>query len=119
MTTERRTYPRVSDDNVALQLKIDQFDVITHTLNISASGVYCKISNQLPLMSKVKLVLIFPDPGGAEDKRKTIDVTGVVVREHPVIINGEVKHYDVAIFFDSLSAHEKEMISQYVAGRLK
>ncbi len=119
MTTERRTCPRVSDDKVALQLKIDQFDAITHTLNISASGVYCKVPKELPLMSRVKLMLIFPDPGDAVDKKRSVDVTGVVVREHPVIINGEVKHYDVAIFFDNLSKQERELISQYVAGRLK
>ncbi len=119
MATERRVYPRVADDNVALKLKVDQFDAITHTLNISASGVYCKVSKELPLMSRVELTLIFPEPEGAEGGKRTVEVTGVVVREHPVIINGEVKHYDVAIFFDSLSAREKDMISQYLEPRLK
>jgi hypothetical protein len=70
-------------------------------------------------MSRVKLVLMFPDKGGSKENRKVLEVSGVVVREHPVIINNETKHYDVAIFFDDLGQKEKEVISEYISGRLK
>ena len=118
MTTERRSYPRVADDKISLRLKVDQCDTITHTLNISASGVYCKVANELPLMSRVKIVMMLPDQSSAQESVKAIEITGVVVREHPVIINGEIKHYDVAIFFDGLTQKDKEIITQYVTHRL-
>ena len=118
MTVERRSSPRVHDENVSLRLKIDESDAITHTLNISASGVYCKVSKEIPLMSRVRLVLMLPGHTTTHESSKVVEVTGVVVREHPVIINGEIKHYDVAIFFDDLSAKDKETISRYVTHHL-
>jgi hypothetical protein len=69
-------------------------------------------------MSRVHIVMMFPDQNGLQENMKALDITGVVVREHPVIINGEIKHYDVAIFFDSLTQRDKEMILEYVARRL-
>lgn len=119
MALERRSYPRVADDNIALRLKVDQFDTITHTLNISASGIYCKVGTELPLMSRVQLMLMFPGDGQGKEERRPLELTGVVVREHPVIIDGEIKHYDVAIFFDGLTEKNKEAISQYVTPRIR
>jgi len=119
MALERRSYPRVVDDNVALRLRVDQFDAITHTVNISASGIYCKVGNELPLMSRVQLMLMFPGDGRGKETRRPLELTGVVVREHPVIIDGKVKHYDVAIFFDGLTEKDKEAISRYVTPRMQ
>jgi len=109
---ERRLFPRIRDEGLALKLDAGGFGTVTHTLNLSASGVYCKVDKEIPLMSKVKLVLMLP-----EDERpsKGVEVDGVVVREHPVIIDGVTKHYDVAIFFDSLSPKAKETISNYIS----
>lgn len=109
---ERRKLPRIKDES--LSLKLDGFDSITHTLNISPSGVYCKIDKELPLMSRVKLALMIPDPlkeGGMQN----IEVNGVVVREHPVTVDGVTKHYDVAIFFEDLPPEGKDAISSYIA----
>ena len=117
MTNERRIEPRIVDDAISLKLKEDEFDTITHTLNISASGVYCKLDRGIPLMSRVKLMLVVPNRSGGEAS-KQIEVSGVVVREHPVIIDGQVKHHDIAIFFDGLTERDKEAISQYVKNRL-
>ena len=118
MAAEKRSYPRISDEAVSLRVKGEEFDAITHTLNISASGVYCKVDRELPLMSRVKLMLMIPEKSGSRDDAAKIDVTGVVVREHPVIVDGEIKHYDVAIFFDALTERDKETISQYVRAKL-
>ncbi len=118
MANERRTEPRVTDDAISLKIKVGGFDTITHTLNISASGVYCKLDREMPLMSRVKLMLVVPGGRGADEAAKQIEVSGVVVREHPVIIDGQIKHHDVAIFFDGLPQRDKETISQYVKNRL-
>lgn len=111
---ERRVHPRVHDETLSLKLNAGTFDTMTHTLNVSASGIYCKLDREIPLMSRVKLVLMMPDPA-KEGRASSLEVEGVVVREHPVIIDGKVKHYDAAIFFDSLSVKDRELISQYVA----
>lgn len=111
VTQERRQFPRLDDST--LSLKLEGFDSITHTLNISTSGVYCKVDKELPLMSRVKLMLMVPDV--AKDSGITnLEVSGIVVRQHPVIIDGAIKHYDMAIFFEDLSGRDKEIISAYI-----
>ena len=112
VSEERRKLPRVEDES--LSLKLDGFDSITHTLNISPSGVYCKVDKELPLMSRVKLALAIPDPS-KENGIKNLEVNGIVVRQHPVTVDGAAKHYDVAIFFEDLLPAHKDAISAYIA----
>lgn len=121
MGEERRKYPRIKDNRVSLKLKTEKFDAtISQSLNISASGVYCKLDKELPLLSRVKIILMLPiDADKKPPKINKIEIEGVVVREHPVIVNGKIVHYDVAIFFDNLSAKNREAIKDYVSGKLK
>ena len=117
VAAERRLFPRLKDENLSLKLNSGDFDTVTHTLDISASGIYCKIDREIPLMSRVKVKLMVPDPAKTDKSAKELDVDGVVVREHPVIIDGVIKHYDAAIFFDNLSAKSREMIQNYISNR--
>ena len=112
---ERRIYPRVKDGVLSLKLNLGDFNTIAHTLDISASGLYCKIDKEIPLMSRVKLILMIPDNSKEAVPSKRLEVDGVVVREHPVIIDGRTKHYDVAIFFDILSEDDRKAISDYIS----
>jgi len=112
---ERRKSPRIKDEGVSLEVKGGGFDIITNTLNISASGIYCKVEKEMPLMSRVQLMLMIPDPAKDNKATKAVEVDGVVVRQHPVIINGKVKHYDIAIFFENLDQKHREMIAGYIA----
>lgn len=113
--TERRRAPRIADEGLALEVKGGDFDIMTHTLNISASGIYCKVEKELPLMSRVQLMLMIPDFAKDGKSSVGVEVDGVVVRQHPVIIDGRVKHYDIAIFFENLSPKHRDMISAYIA----
>ncbi|MDD5136794.1 MAG: PilZ domain-containing protein [Candidatus Omnitrophica bacterium] len=115
VTTERRAFPRVRDEGLALQLNAGDFDTMTHTMDVSASGIYCKIDKEIPLMSRVRIKLMVPDAKTS----KALDVDGVVVREHPVIVDGVVKHYDAAIFFDNLSPKSREVIQNYISTKKK
>jgi hypothetical protein len=115
VTKEKRGFPRIADAGVSLKLKIGDFDMMTHTMNLSASGVYCKLERELPLMSRLKLRLMIPDESREGGSVKTIEADGVVVREHPVIIDGVVKHFDAAIFFEDLSEKDRETIKSYIA----
>ena len=111
---ERRRAPRIKIEELSLKLRAGDFDAVTHTLNLSASGLYCKVDRELPLMSRIKLMLMIP--GASKDtESKKLEVEGVVVRAHPVIIDGKVKHYDVAIFFDNIEPKAKELITGYIA----
>lgn len=112
---ERRIAKRIKDEELLLKIIVGGFDTSTHTLNISSSGLYCKVDKEMPLMSRVKLMLMIPDTVKNDKDSKGIEVKGVVVRAHSVIIDGEVKHYDVAIFFDSLEPRARELISNYIA----
>ena len=117
VSEERRRFPRVKDERLSLKLKLNDFDTVTHTLDISASGVYCKVDKEIPLMSRVKLILMITDPSKEPEVIDSLEVNGVVVREHPVVIDGQTRHYDVAIFFEDLSAKDREIISNYVSRR--
>ena len=114
---ERRASPRIRDEGLALKLDAGNFDIVTHTLNLSSSGIYCKVQKQIPIMSRVKLVLQLPDISKGGGGLNNISLEGVVVREHPVIIDGQVRHYDCAIFFDGLPSKTKEAISDYITNK--
>lgn len=115
---EKRKYARVKDANVSLKVKLPDIDIITKSLDISASGVYCKVEKEIPLMSRIKVILIVPksETGGPESgQTQKIETDGVVVREHPVIAGDKIAHYDVAIFFDNISAKDRTILLDYTA----
>jgi len=120
---EKRKYPRVKDGNISLKVKSgDNIDIITKSLDISASGLYCKVEKEIPLLSRIKILLILPkSKSGASGAVQTtkIETDGVVVREHPVIMDGRIAHYDLAIFFDNISAKDRESILGYINGKTK
>lgn len=114
VNNERRKYPRIDDDKISLKLETAHFaSVISQSLNISASGVYCKVDKEVPLLSRVKIILVLPVSNN-NDRMYKLETDGVVVREHPVIEQGRVLHYDVAIFFDNLSTRERETLKKYI-----
>jgi len=107
MSGEKRKYPRVKDENISLKVRAGDIDIITKSLDISASGVYCKVQKEIPVMSRIKVTLVLP-------KGVKVDTDGVVVRTHPVIEEGRIAHYDAAIFFDNISAKDREAILGYL-----
>jgi c-di-GMP-binding flagellar brake protein YcgR len=119
MVKEKREYPRLRDANISLKVKSNNIDIITKSLDISASGVYCKVEKEIPLMSRIKIVLIIPKPKKDTPSPRTvkIETDGVVVREHPVIVDGKIAHYDLAIFFDNICAKDREALLEYTNQR--
>ena len=117
---EKRKYPRLKDEGISLKVKSGDVDIITKSLDISAAGVYCKVEKEIPLMSRIKIILIVPGTKkGPSDEPQTvkIETDGVVVREHPVILQGKIVHYDVAIFFDNISAKDRKILLEYTNKR--
>ncbi len=115
---ERRRYPRIKDKDISLKLAGDGFDTISQSLDVSASGVYCKVDRRIPLMTRVQVVLSLPGRTKTSSPT-TMDIDGVVVREHPVKKNGRVQYYDVAIFFNTLLPKEREKLVQYINRKSK
>lgn len=115
---ERRRYPRVKDKDISIQLTGGGFDTITQSLDISASGIYCKIAERIPLMTRLQILLSLPNKQKPSEPT-ILNVEGIVVREHPVMKDGRVEHYDVAIFFNSLMPKERDKIIQYINQKSK
>ncbi|MBD3379263.1 MAG: hypothetical protein GF408_02255 [Candidatus Omnitrophica bacterium] len=112
---ERREYPRIKDSDISIELSGEGVNTISQSLDVSASGIYCKVDRRIPVMTRVKLSLNIPVKTGASSKKLEID--GVVVREHPVMKDGRAEHYDVAIFFDSLLPKERKILTDYIENR--
>lgn len=113
---ERRKYPRIKDDNVSVKLSGEGFNTITQSLDLSASGVYCKVTERIPLMTRVQVVLVLPAKQNSSSV--TMNIDGVVVREQPVKKDERVEHYDIAIFFNTLLAKERKQLEQYINRKL-
>lgn len=113
---ERRKHPRLKDKNISIKLSGQGMSAITQSLDVSASGVYCKVDKKIPLMTLVKITLSLPGVKGGPGPI-TMDLDGVVVREHAVKIDGKIQHYDIAIFFNTLMPRERKDLIQYINSR--
>ncbi len=109
---ERREYPRIKDKDISIQLSGEGINTISQSLDVSASGIYCKVDRRVPIMTRVQLALTIP--GKSKTASKTLEIDGVVVREHPVMKDGRAEHYDVAIFFDALLPKERKILTEYI-----
>jgi hypothetical protein len=113
---ERRKHPRLQDKNISIKLSGDGINAITQSLDVSASGVYCKVDRKIPLMTRVGITLSLPAVKGVS-KAVTMDLDGVVVREHAVKNDGKIEHYDIAIFFNTLMPRERRELMEYINSR--
>ena len=59
MIQERRKHHRAKT-KLPLKLADSSFDIITETADISPSGMYCRVTRLMPLMSKIEVVLLVP-----------------------------------------------------------
>jgi hypothetical protein len=69
-------------------------------------------------MTRVQVVLSLPGRTKTSSPT-TMNIDGVVVREHPVKKDGRIQHYDVAIFFNTLLPREREKLIQYISRKSK
>jgi hypothetical protein len=113
---ERRRHPRIKDKNISIKLSGDGVNAITQSLDVSASGLYCKIDREIPIMTRVQIVLSIPS-GKKPGSSVNMKLDGVVVREHAVKKDGKVQHYDIAIFFNTLLPRERKNLIQYINSR--
>jgi len=115
MIEERRKHLR-KKDKLPLKIADKTFDIITETVDVSPSGIYCRVTRLLPLMSKIEIVFLVPPKNGSKSKQaKKIRCKGVVVRTEPIILeNVDKAHYNIAIFFTDISAKDQKALEAYV-----
>lgn len=113
MIEERRKHQRIKR-HVPLKVADKSFDIITETVDISPTGLYCRVTRFLTLMSKIEVILFVPTKtNGRHTKR--IRCRGVVVRAEPVILkDADRAHYNIAIFFTYISKRDQKIIESYV-----
>jgi len=107
---ERRKDPRL-DSNLPLKIHHDNGDIVTETGNISRSGSYCKVSEYIEPMTKLKICFLLPLKKEGKSVNKKINCEGVVVRSEP---SAEEGLYNIAIFFNNISQRDAEAISDFI-----
>ena len=113
MIQERREHQRAKK-HLPLKIADKTFDIITETANISSTGMYCRVTRLLPLMSKIEVVLLVPTKNN-ESQTKKIRCKGVVVRQEPIILkDAEKAHYNTAIFFTDIPKKDQKTIESHV-----
>jgi len=112
---ERRKYPRL-ESNIPLKLCREDGDIVTETANISRSGAYCKVNQFIEPMTKLMIHLLIPIKKDEKIVTKKVSCEGVVVRTEQAKDN---ETYNVAIFFNSISAKDIDIIEDYVSFYLK
>ncbi len=108
---ERRRSPRVVRQ-VPLKIKLDDYDLVGQTHNISCIGAYCTINKYIPPFSLISVVLLLPVKTNNRNRVYNVRCRGVVVRteENPQNSN----EYNIAIYFNRLKPSDKSKLVQYV-----
>ena len=111
MSDDRRGSARLVE---SLPFKIggEGFDVASETLNMSKSGLLCRVRKNIPLMTKIEVLLLLPGRSGKADE---VRAKGVIVRSEE---NGDGT-YKVAIFFTDMSKPCQERFDAYLQKRIK
>lgn len=107
---ERRRYPRIKRE-IPLKIKLDDYDLVGQTNNISSVGTYCTVDKYIPVFSIISIILLLPIKDTPEGVC-SIRCKGAVVRSQE---NPEDKNkYNVAIYFNRLRKSDKTKLLQYV-----
>ena len=112
---ERRADPRFTG-SVPVKISQEDGDIVTETVNISRSGANCRVNKFIETMTKLRINLLLPIKKNNKIDTKKISCEGVVVRVKPV---PEEDAYNVAIFFNDISARDAEYIADYVNAYLE
>jgi c-di-GMP-binding flagellar brake protein YcgR len=104
---ERRRYPRI-EKKLPIKLLTDEYEVSTETKNLSCIGAYCTVDRDIPVLTKLSIMLILPK--NSKDKYTKVHCRGVVVRKE--VINPT--KFNIAIFFNDITPKEKNKILKYI-----
>jgi hypothetical protein len=89
------------------------------TINVSANGVYFASRGYIAPLTRVEIVLVLPEPGGAASgATREVSCEGVVVRTEPESPREGVSRYDIACFFTSIDEADRTHLESYILSQL-
>jgi hypothetical protein len=104
----------------ALPFRIEygEYELACRTVNVSATGLLCRVEQKIPTMSRVEVVLVLPPAARSArpGRNRVIRAQGVVVRSEPDSAQGE---FQTAIFFTQMSRTSRGHLEAYVRRKLK
>jgi len=106
--SERRRYPRI-ETSIPMNLMADKRNVSAETINLSMSGVYCRVNRPVEIMTSLEIILMLPDEGAPDDVMY-VECEGIVVRDEKM----ENCHH-LSIFFNEIERNEKRKLATYIA----
>ena len=110
LSQEKRRYPRL-EHNIPVKISSDHGDILTETKNLSCSGAFCRVSQRLEPMTKLKVHLLLPLRKSNKLTTKKITCQAVVVRAEAVA--GE-DYYDTAIYFSDIAPKDSRTINEFI-----
>jgi hypothetical protein len=115
---ERRRFPRVAR-GLSLKLSSDACDLIAETENISAAGANCLVTEAMPMMTRVAVMILLPIQRAGKPSTRQIRCEGVVVRSEAIRTSqAPNSRYATAIYFSNIKVTDQRAINAYVKQQL-
>ena len=108
---ERRRAPRVKRQ-IPLKIKIDDYDAVGLTRDLSCIGAYCTINKYIAPFKIISVIFLLPLKMNHRSIVCNVRCRGVIVRAEKNSHNNQ--EYNVAIYFNRLKQSDKAKLSQYV-----
>ena len=115
LSHEKRRHPRL-ESNIPLKISSDHGDILTETQNLSCSGAFCRVSQRLDPMTKLRIHLLLPLRKSEKVRPKKITCQGVVVR---VQAAEEGEYFDTAIFFSDIAPKDSRTINDFIESMME
>jgi hypothetical protein len=115
LSHEKRRHLRV-EYQIPVKISSNHGDILTETKNLSCSGAFCRVSQRLEPMTKLKIHLLLPLRKNNKVTTKKITCQGVVVRTQAV--SGH-DYYDTAVFFSDIAPKDSNTISEFVESMIE
>ncbi len=115
MTTQRQADRRQDTrfyESIPVKISSEDFDFVTETINLSRSGVYCRIDKYVEPMTKLKIHLLLPFKRDNKIVTKKVSFHGIIVRTESV---PDKNTFNVAIYFNEISKRDVEIVADFVS----
>jgi hypothetical protein len=115
VSQEKRRHPRL-ESNVPVKISSNLGDILTETKNLSCSGAFCRMSQRLEPMTRLKVLLLLPLRKNDKVTTKKISCEGVIVR---VQAAEDGDSFDTAIFFSAIAPKDSRTINEYIENMME
>jgi c-di-GMP-binding flagellar brake protein YcgR len=114
---DKRRHPRVAQ---RIRVRSSSREAVElETIDLSAGGLSCTAPAFLPLMTRMAISLVLPDPrpSATQDGNGQKTVTGevVVVRTEPAAPVEGMTSYRVALFFSRMDDADRRRLADFLA----